>query len=216
VGIGADDHGWQLGQGSGWTLQSTTASAEFLQRGNAAWGKAQMLFPPRKPLQPMVRQFPTTELFRQSTNEAGWTLAATRGNEIDLQPESVLQKKGREEATLLHEFLHALIDQEASPQAPLWLREGVVEALAESSAEYLHQKQRINTGGLDAALAHPSSLAQSQRAHTDAAILVHTLISRYGLDQTRQWLRSGSLPEPVMAGLASQTPLEARPSSSLR
>ena len=216
VGIGADDHGWQLGQGSGWTLQSTTASAEFLQRGNAAWGKAQMLFPPRKPLQPMVRQFPTTELFRQSTNEAGWTLAATRGNEIDLQPESVLQKKGREEATLLHEFLHALIDQEASPQAPFWLREGVVEALAESSAEYLHQKQRINTGELDAALAHPSSLAQSQRAHTDAAILVHTLISRYGLDQTRQWLRSGSLPEPVMAGLASQTPLEARPSSSLR
>jgi stage II sporulation protein D len=216
VGIGADDHGWQLTQGSGWTLQSTTASAELLQRGNAAWAKAQMLFPPRKPLHPIVRQFPTTELFRQSTSEAGWILAATRGNEIDLQPESILKKNSRGEATLLHEFLHVLVDQEASQQAPLWLREGLVEALAEGSAIHLKQNQPVNMVGLDAALAHPSSQAQSQRAHTDAAILVETLISSYGLDQIRQWLRSGSVPEQVMASLPQQTPPEAQPSSNLQ
>ena len=65
------------------------------------------------------------------TAQPGWALASTRGNTIVLQPESVLRNHGRSSsATLLHEMLHVLVESEASQRAPLWLREGLVEALA--------------------------------------------------------------------------------------
>ena len=129
MGVTAQVRGWQSARGEGWTLWTRTNSPELLREGNTAWGKAEALYPPRGKVQPEVWEYPTTELFRQSTHEPGWMMASTRGTRVSLQPEPLLQSSGREEETLLHEFLHVLVESEASSQSPLWLREGLVEAL---------------------------------------------------------------------------------------
>lgn len=201
VGVSAQDRGWQSARGTGWTLWTTMPSPDLVKEGNAAWGKAQSLFPPRVPVQPEVWQYPTTELFRQSTNEPGWVLASTRGAEMFLQPDTVLKKTGREENTLLHEFLHVLVEEEASPRAPLWLREGIVEVLADGSVVHGANGAAASAGDLDSALAHPANQEDSQRAHTRAGMLARALISRYGMEQMRQWLRAGSVPDAATTSL---------------
>lgn len=197
VGVTAQDRGWASTKGTAWTLWTMAASPELLREGNAAWGKAQALYPPRGPVQPEVWQMPTTELFRQATSEPGWMLASAQGTWIFLQPSSVLKRGDSEEKTLLHEFLHVLVESEASPQAPLWLREGIVEALA--------SEQRgvpgMDAAGIEAGLARPANQPESQRAHARAGMLAQALIARYGLDRVRQWLRSGSVPEAVLTTL---------------
>jgi stage II sporulation protein D len=200
VGIAPSDHGWQQLSGSGWTLRTATGSATLINSGNVAWTRAQTLFRPRTPLQPMVQQFPSTELFRESANEPGWMLASTQGSEIFLQPESVLNRNGNEGNTLLHEFLHTLIEGEASPQTPLWLREGLVEALASDSVRAAAESH-VALQDLDPALAHPTSEDESQRAHAAAARLTRALLARYGLEQVRQWMRSGSVPDTALSAL---------------
>ncbi|MGC2298629.1 MAG: SpoIID/LytB domain-containing protein [Acidobacteriaceae bacterium] len=195
VGITSQDRGWSSTRGAGWTLWTATPSAQLLKEGNAAWGKAAALFSPRKPVQPEVWQLPTTELFRQTAHEPGWMLASAQGAKAFLQPAAVLERSGREEETLQHEFLHVLVESEASAQAPLWLREGLVEALAERVAGQSTGQGASDARNLDAALARPESEAESQRAHVQAARLARALVARYGLNQVRQWLRSGSVPD---------------------
>ena len=122
-------------------------------------------------------------------------LAATRDAEIFLEPQWVLRKNGREEATLLHEFLHVLVEGEASPGTPLWLREGIVEALAAGGSAQGGAEAGIDLGKLDAALAGPADQASSQRAHAEAGLLARALMARFGIEQVRAWLRSGRVPE---------------------
>lgn len=203
VGVTAQDHGWTSARGSGWTLWTTVGSPDLLREGNAAWGKAKRLYPSRAADQqtlgqPEVWQMPTTELFRQVTSEPGWTLASTQGTRIFLQPEAVLKRSGSEDNTLLHEFLHVLVENEASPQAPLWLREGIVETLA--SGEH-GVGVVMDVADLNAALARPANQAESQRAHARAGMLAKALTARYGLEQVRQWLRSGIVPESEVTTL---------------
>jgi stage II sporulation protein D len=195
VGITSQDRGWNSTRGAGWTLWTTTPSAQLLKEGNTAWGNAAALFTPRAPVQPEVWQLPTTEFFRQTTHEPGWMLASAQGAKVFLQPAAVVERSGKEEEMLLHEFLHALVESEASAQAPLWLREGVVEALAEDLAGLRPGGAAGDAGELDAALTRPASEAESQRAHAQAARWTRALMARYGLNQVRQWLRSGNVPE---------------------
>jgi len=192
---------WWTRQKAGWTLWSTADSAELAKYGDEAWAKARALYPPRaQSVEPQVWAMPTTELFRQSTSEPGWMLASTQGSRVFLQPEDVLRRGGREQATLLHEFLHVLVESEASPQTPLWLREGIAEALADEPGSHDSTAQ-ADMRGLEVALARPSSDAESQRAHADAARLASQLIAHYGLDQVRIWVRSGSVPADAIATL---------------
>jgi stage II sporulation protein D len=205
VGVMAQDRGWQSARGTDWTLWTTTNSPELPREGNTAWGKAEALYPPRGKVQPEVWEYPTTELFRQSTHEPGWMMASTQGARVFLQPEPLLQRSGREEETLLHEFLHVLVESEASAQSPLWLREGLVEALGDGVPEEHQAGAVVNAGVLDVELARPASQAESQRAHAEAARLTRALIARYGIEQMRDWLRAGAVPEPVI-----KTVLESR------
>ena len=62
-------------------------------------------------------------------------LASTRGNHVFLQPAAVRQNNGGAGTLLLHEFLHVLVEQQAGANAPLWLREGLVETLAAPERE---------------------------------------------------------------------------------
>lgn len=200
VGITPSDRGWQQLSGNGWTLRTTNSSTTLLNSGNVAWAKAQSLFRPRTSLQPVVRQFPSTQLFRESANEPGWMLASTQGSEIFLQPENILKRNGDENDTLLHEFLHVLVEHEASPQAPLWLREGLVESLAGDPMRAAPERH-IAIQDLDLALAHPANEFESQRAHSAAARFTRALLARYGLEQVKQWRSSGSVPDTVINAL---------------
>jgi stage II sporulation protein D len=188
VRITPNDTGWKQASGAGWILTATDSSQSFVQTGNSAWAKAQFLFPPKASAHPVVRLMPSTDLFRQVTNEPGWMLASTSGANIVLQPLPVLRSHGGESSTLLHEFLHVLVEQEADPKTPLWLREGLVEALAGTDR---HTSDKMKIPEIENALAHPLSIAESQHAHAASAQLTQRLIERYGLQTMRSWLQSG-------------------------
>ncbi len=193
--ITAKDAGWQEISGAGWTLAATDPSQDFLQMGNLVWAKAQSIFPPNATVHPIVRLMPSAELFRQATDEPGWMLASTRGIHIVLQPLPVLRANAGESPTLLHEFLHVLVEEEAASQTPLWLREGLVEVVAGNR----HQTSgAMPVSEIEASLAHPATLIEAQRAHAASEQFVQGLIDKYGLQMVRGWLRSG-VPSTALA-----------------
>lgn len=202
VGVEESDGGWRAEKEDGWTFASVGAAAELRSEAAAAWMAAQRLFPPRAVVRPTVRVFPTTELFRESAQEPGWALAATRGTEIFTQPGRVLSENGPAKDTLLHEFLHVLVEREASPSAPLWLREGLVEALSHAG-----ERETPNIGldpaAMDAALARPASYEDSLRAHRQAGVVAGALAAAYGVEQVRGWLHTGVPREAIRRAMAA-------------
>jgi stage II sporulation protein D len=139
--------------------------------------------------QPTILFTPTTELFRQLTTSPGYLLAVTRGNQITLQPLPILKRNGPIEPLLLHELLHILIESQSTDKAPLWLREGLAEALADIHSAYTPPTSSLAT--IEQKLANPSSLAEYRQAHRDAAAVVRSLGHTYSLAVMRQWLRDG-------------------------
>jgi stage II sporulation protein D len=202
AGITPIDNGWQKIPAHGWTLLTTEPSGTLLAEGDAAWAKAQSLFaglPGGKG--PTVQELPTVELFRQTTGEPGWTLASTRGNAVFLQPASVRQNNGGSGPVLLHEFLHVLVEQQAGGNAPLWLREGLVEILAGPQKED-SKLVDLPVSEVDTALAHPSDAAVSRHAHRVAAHMTALLCARYGMPAVRDFLRYG-VPSEALRTLGS-------------
>jgi stage II sporulation protein D len=188
AGITPSGDGWRSVAGAGWTLLTTDPAGGLVSEGNAAWAKAQSLFgSPAGSIAPTVQELPSTELFRQTTGEPGWMLASTRGSNVFLQPATVRQNNGGTEALLLHEFLHVLVEQQAGEQAPLWLREGLVETLANSG----QSRGTMPVKELDAALARPADATASRQAHQVAARMAALLCARYGMAAVRDFLRNG-------------------------
>jgi stage II sporulation protein D len=182
---------WQRRTGAGWNLLTTDPEGSLLGAGNAAWARAQSLLPvsSRSPA-PVVQELPTTELFRQTTGEPGWMLASTRGSHVFLQPGAVQQRNGGAKTLLLHEFLHVLVEQQAGANAPLWLREGLVEVLA-APGKLEWERVDLPPAEVEAALAHPSSATVSRRAHEAAARMAALLCARYGRTAVLEFLRNG-------------------------
>jgi len=190
--IAASDSGWKTSQGAGLTLFSVTPNASLLAHANRVWAQANSIFPVSESIRPQVYALPTTELFRQTTGEPGWALASTRGNDVYLQPSAILEKNGRTDKVLLHEFLHVLVEHEATSQVPLWLREGLVETLAEGDAFTRHEiVPKMSITELETALAHPADSVATQRAHIVAGQMGDKLVKRYGVTTVRSWLRNG-------------------------
>jgi len=143
---------------------------------------------------------PSTELFRQLAAQPGWMLASTRGSTVILQPETILNAHtGEVRSVLLHEMLHVLVEQEASADAPLWLREGLVEVLAGETHTDTGTRRNLaelRTAEIERSLRAPSSWSASKRAHQQAATEVQSLVDRYGMMSVRGWL-SSSVPAGV-------------------
>jgi stage II sporulation protein D len=96
---------------------------------------------------------------------------------------------------LRHEFLHALVEAQAAPGTPLWLREGLVEAWTADAAEARGSPPVMKLNEVEGALAHAASQAQSESAHRAAGWYARRLLDRYGRAQALDWLHSG-LPPP--------------------
>lgn len=182
------------------TLRSAQSTPEITRAAQRAWKQALTLFPPTyKTPQPIVTVAPTTELFRQLTASPGYLLASTRGDEIILQPLSVLRPNSPLEPLLLHELLHTLIESESTKKAPLWLREGLAKALAGDDPNEISTS---SLAAIEQALAAPPSLLASQQAHHDAETIVRRLGRTYSLTVMRRWLQDG-VPPIVLSQLQS-------------
>jgi stage II sporulation protein D len=202
IGVTPADHGWQKIAGAGWTLLTTDPADGLLAEGNAAWARARSLLGgPAASQEPTLQELPSTELFRQTTGEPGWMLASTRGSHVFLQPATVRRKNGGDEALLLHEFLHVLVEQQAGENTPLWLREGLVEILAAPGKE-AQESMDLSAAEVDAVLAHPANAVVSRRAHQAAARMATLLRARYGMPAVRAFLRNG-VPSEAIKSLGS-------------
>jgi stage II sporulation protein D len=149
-----------------------------------------------------VRAFATTGAFREATLAPGWVAAFTEGGWIGTQPLRTLAARRLLAGTMRHEFLHAMAEQQAGPHAPLWLREGLVEAWSEADGA-AHNPPALKIDAVDVALAHASTEAESESAHDAAAWYAAQLLARYGRAQVLEWLRSG-LPAGAVASLGQR------------
>jgi stage II sporulation protein D len=138
---------------------------------------------------PQVKVFPTIAIYRDATGEPGWVAASTRGNLIRLQPLTTLQRTKVLESTLRHEFLHMVLESQATAKSPLWLHEGL--------AIYLENPTRVKAvptsevATLDGRLRSAKTEAEMRAAYRTSASAVADLVSRRGLPTVLMWLKSG-------------------------
>jgi len=191
--------GWQTLPAQGFALEALTPGDDvFLPQISQAFAEAES----RSGLQPAgaitVRAFRSTPAFRDATLAPGWVAAFTEDNFIATQPLSTLASRKLLGPVLRHEFLHALVEGQAAPATPLWLREGLVEVWADGPQGVSVPVMKLDE--VDRALAHASSEAQSEAAHRAAGWYAQKLLDRYGRAQVVAWLRGG-MPVSAVAGL---------------
>jgi len=190
---------WQMFERGGFVLQSLDAAdAAYLPNFERARAEAAQRSGLNMPRLITVRAFTSTPVFRSATGAPGWVAALTEGGWIGTQPLRTLASRNLLDSTMRHEFLHALVEQQTGPAAPLWLREGLVEYWAEPDSKAATSAIRIDA--LNAMLAHAATEADSLAAHRAAAIYASRLLARFGRERTFEWLRSG-VPADVLATL---------------
>lgn len=77
---------------------------------------------------------PTPESYERATGEPWWTSGASREDQIDLVPLSVLRRRGVLESTLGHELAHWLTSPVLAGR-PLWVKEGAAQFFAGEHVE---------------------------------------------------------------------------------
>jgi stage II sporulation protein D len=195
---------WQSMSGQGFVLQTLNSADEpLLPQLAQALAEAESRSGLRGTAPITVRAFRTTSAFRDATLAPGWVAAFTEGNWIVTQPLATLAARKLLVPVLRHEFLHALIETQAVPSAPLWLREGLVEAWAEDGnggAAAHGSPPALKLDDVEVALAGVASEAQSEAAHRGAGWYARRMLDRYGRAQVLDWLHSG-VPPAALAGL---------------
>jgi hypothetical protein len=190
---------WQSVPGQGFTLESSSsADGEYLptlahELGDAE-GRSGLV--PRGAI--VVRAYRSTPAFRDATLAPGWVSAFTEGDEIAVQPLRILAARELLEGTMLHEFLHALVEELATANTPLWLREGLVEVWTGDARRGKTPKLTVELA--NDRLAHATSEAESEAAHKAAGWYAQQLLDKFGRAQVLEWLRSG-VPENALAVL---------------
>jgi stage II sporulation protein D len=197
---------WQSFAGSGFVLESLDAGdAQFLPELARARAEAAQRSELNARQTFTVRAFSSTQTFRSATLAPGWVAAFTEGDWIGAQPLRTLAARGLLVDTMRHEFLHALIEQQAGPGAQLWLREGLVEMWSEGGGESVapERPSAPNLNAIDTALSQPASEEQSEAAHRAAEGYAAQLLACYGRAQVLEWLRSG-VPGSIVATLGQR------------
>ena len=190
---------WQSLRGQGFVIETLSpADAAHLPEINQALAEAVSRSGSHPSGLITVRAFPSVTAFRGATLAPGWVAAFTEGNWIGTQPLATLAARKLLAPVLRHEFLHALVEAQAAPNAPLWLREGLVELWADGTSR--DPAPVIKLDQLDRALAQAATEADSEKAHRASAFCAKRLLDRYGRAQVLAWLHSG-VPANIAAGL---------------
>lgn len=186
---------WISQQGEGFTLETTyTADRALLRDVARARAEASERSGLNSNANFAVRTFPSTAAYREETLSPGWTAGFTEGNWIAVQPLKTLVSRHLLADTMRHEFVHALVEQQAGPAAPLWLREGLVEfwAAPEQEAQRLRERTpKMSLGAVELDLRSAATQAQSAAAHHDAAAYAARALEQNGRAKVMEWLRSG-------------------------
>jgi stage II sporulation protein D len=194
---------WLSFAGTGFILESLDSSdATYLPQLAHARAQASQRSGLNSASPVTVRAFNSTPAFREATLAPGWVAAFTEGPWIAIQPLRTLATRHLLDATMLHEFLHALIERQASPRTQLWLREGLVESWSQP-VNLTAAGPAPKLDGLDAALANSSTEAESEAAHHAAGWYATRLLDRYGRAKVLEWLHSG-VPAGILATLTQR------------
>ena len=127
---------------------------------------------------PQIKVYPTMAIYRDATGEPGWVAASTLGSVIRLQPIATLVRTHSLESTLRHEFLHMLIESNARPGAPLWLREGLAIYLENPDAA---RPGTVDVDALEKRLHSLQTEAEMRAAYQDCASAVADAVKNSGL-----------------------------------
>ncbi len=157
---------------------------------------------------PQIKIYPTVEVFRDATGEPGWVAASTRGQIIRLQPLATLRARGIVESTLRHEFVHQLVEANASASLPLWFREGLAGFLAgenagEPALRGAKELTKLDMAGIDEKISHRGDAAAMRGAYTAARREIGELVEIYGRSEVLSWLTRG-IPVAVIARILNE------------
>ena len=221
---------WDSLSGQGFALEtSEAADATFLPALTRALAEAETRSGLIPEAQPTVRAYRSTPAFRDATLAPGWVAAFTEGDRIAVQPLRTLAARKLLAGTLRHEFLHALVEERAAAQTPLWLREGLVEVWSGNAVNerkldapsFCHPERgrrgdrvegpascisgervgnKLTPELIDRQLAHATSEAESEAAHRAAGWYAQQLLDRFGREQVVGWLRTG-VPQNALTAL---------------
>jgi len=193
---------WKTFSGDGFSVESLDSDdSAYVAELNRARSEAAQRSGLNAASRFTVRAFDSTPDFRDATLAPGWVAAFTEGDWIGTQPLRTLAARQLLEATMRHEFLHALVEQQVGPRAPLWLREGLVEVWSEKGHEgTVTPRPTMDLDVVDTALVHATTEAESAVAHRAARWYTAQLLARFGRAQVLEWLRSG-VPASVTAAL---------------
>jgi stage II sporulation protein D len=183
---------WKTHRASSFDVQTVTAGDErVIAAADAAlrWAQSRTGLSPRE--RPVVAVFPNIQMYRDSTGEPGWVAASTRNNVIQLQP--LVRLGAKLPDTLRHEFVHLLLETNASSSTPLWFREGLAIYLARETPPSVPDMS-LEPSQIDDAIRSRRSAVEMRQAYAAAAARVRRLAEIYGRDEPLRWLRSGLPP----------------------
>ncbi len=135
AGISARGLKWRPHRGE--SLDVWTASGAppvSLAAADAAWREAARRSGLNSRCRPSVREYPSVDLFRDTTGARGDFAAVTRGCTVHVQTPQRLAGQGRLRQVLLHEMIHLLIEANRSASLPEWFEEGLAEHFSDGTA----------------------------------------------------------------------------------
>jgi stage II sporulation protein D len=190
LGLSAQGLNWRVQGGERMDLISTheKQDARLIALSESLMGEAERETGFEFGSRPRLKVYPTMAAYRDSTGEAGWVAASSRGNTIRLQPSELLQSRGALEPTLRHELLHQLIESRAHNGLPVWFREGLVLYLTGDRSQ---SAESLPTVKIEQMITHPADREQMRRAYGAAHGEVARLVGRYGKAAVMSWLARG-------------------------
>jgi len=129
----------------------------------------------------------TTGDFVGRTRMPPWAAAATSNNTIELQPLTLLKRRGILETTLRHELVHVLIETIGGGDAPRWFTEGMALYVAGEGRLFEKQVSSMSAEKIDQALSSPKSADEMRAAYAAAYNFVKQLIRVEG--ENKVWKR---------------------------